>query len=208
MDFAFDMPPVNDDGAILPEAEPFPEMAPRQLAHADELRSSSPAREDRESSEFAEAPLRRRQPRPRVLPIDARQELRNADLASWKEDYLTNMFEATQVRQHHQAPFVARKNAAFFVMGAGIGGVGNGIGSSKLKSPLNMFAGEEMMQQLTGLQHSAGTKRGRGAEDGEDTDSEARRIRLREDEGEQVGRGDDIMVPDDETMIIPGEEVR
>ncbi|KAL9639966.1 MAG: hypothetical protein Q9164_000595 [Protoblastenia rupestris] len=206
MDFGFDMPRLDDDGVILPDAEPFPTMAAVDARNISNVPLSSQAREEQESSESAEAPLRRRRPKQRVLPVDERQELRNADLASWKEDYLINMSEATLTRQNHQAPFIAKKNAAFFVMGAGIGGVGVGIGSSKLKSPLDMFAGEAMMEMLTGIKPSAGMKRGRDTEGGEDTDSEARRVRLREGDGDQIGRGDDMMLPDDDTMMIPGSE--
>ncbi|KAL9126016.1 MAG: hypothetical protein Q9217_004867 [Psora testacea] len=206
MNVDFDMPRFVNEGAILPDAEPFPTLAAGYRTNIDQIRSSPQAHEDRESSESAEAPLRRRGPKPRVLPVDERQELRNAELASWKEDYLTNMVEATQTRQHHQAPFAAKKNAAFFVMGAGVGGVGTGIGSSKINSPLEMFAGDTMMGMLTGIRLTAGKKRGRGAEDGEDSDSEERRIRLREADGEQVGRGDEIMLPDDDTMMIRGSD--
>ena len=208
MDFGFDMPRLDDDGVILPDAEPFPTMTAVDARNTSKVPLSPQAHEEQESSESAEAPLRRRRPKQRVLPVDERQELRNADLASWKEDYLTNMSEATMTRQNHQAPFIAKKNAAFFVMGAGIGGVGVGIGSSKLKSPLDMFAGEAMMEMLTGIKPSAGMKRGRDAEGGEDTDSEARRVRLREGNGDQIGRGDDMILPDDDTMMIPGSEVR
>lgn len=208
MDFDFDMPRFEDDGVILPEAEPFPAMAAGDPRNPGNVFSSSQGQRDQESSESAEAPLQRRPLRPRVLPMDERQELRNADLASWKEDYLTNMFEATQTRQQRQAPFIAKKNAAFFVIGGGIGGVGTGIGRSKLTGPLDMFAGDAMMEMLTGTEHSAGRKRSRDSEDREDSDSEARRIRLREDDGEQVGRGDGMMPPDDDTMMIPGSEVR
>ena len=197
MDWGFDMPRFNDEGAILPDAEPFPAMVPRNQAP-----------EDHDYSGIAEAPLRRGPPKPRALPNDERQELRNADLASWKEDYLANMFEATRTRQHHQAPFIAKKNASFFVMGGGIGGIGAGIGSANMKSPLDVFSGDTMMEMLTGVKLSADRKRGRGADDTADSDSEARRSRLCRDDGEQMGRGDDQMLPDDDTILIAGGEVR
>ncbi|KAL9100473.1 MAG: hypothetical protein Q9163_004163 [Psora crenata] len=206
MGFDFAIPQFNDDGGILPDAEPFPTIAAGVPSNTDNLPYSSNTREDEGSSEYAGASLRRRQRRPRVLPLDKRQELRNADLASWNKDYLDNMFEAKQLKQHHQAPFVAKKNAAFFVMGAGIGGVGASGDDLKLTSPLDIFAGNSMMEMLTGVKSVAGMKRGRVGEDSENVDSEARRIRLDEGDGGQVGRGEDMLLPDDETMMIHGSE--
>lgn len=136
-------------------------------------------------------------------------ELHNADLAQWKTDYADNMAEAVETKKSHKASALAKKNAAFWVVGAGIGGVGIGLGSSKLKSPLDMFAGDAMMEALTGIKTFAvGQKRGRDEEDHRDSDSKARRVRIRDDDGGETGRGDGMILDDDGTMNFTADEAR
>ncbi len=199
MDVGIDFPIFNDNDSLLPNAEPFPEMAP---PGADLRRSSSEVPREHESSDSAEAPLQRKRREPNLLPVDQRMELHNADLAQWKTDYAENMAEAIETKRHHKASALAKKNATFWVLGAGIGGVGAGLGSSKLKSPLDMFAGEAMMEALTGIRPpTAGQKRSREDEDSHDADGEARRVKVRADEGDQIGRGQELMLNDDGTMM-------
>ena len=201
-----DLTRFDDEEIILPNAEPFPEMAPPPTAG----RSLSEAARERELSQSAEAPLQRKARAPKELPVDERPELHNSDLAQWKTDYATNMLEAKEAKQLSKAASLAKKNAAFWVYGAGIGGVGVGLGSSMLKSPLDMFAGEAMMEALTGIQNSLTPRKRRHNEEEEehDSDSEARRVRMRDD-GEQVGRGDHMVLNyDDDMMISAGSDVR
>ncbi len=194
-----DIPRFDDNDNILPDAEPFPEMAP---PGANLRKSNSEVPQEHESSDSAEAPLKRKQREPNALPIDQRMELHNADLAQWKADYAGNMAKAIEIKRHHKAPALAKKNAAFWVIGSGIGGVGAGLGSSKMKSPLNMFAGEAMMEALTGIKApTAGQKRSRDDEDTADSDSEARRVKMRADDGDQIGRGDELLLNEDEMMM-------
>ena len=200
------LPRFDDEEVILPNAQPFPEMAPPPTAG----KSSSEAARDRESSQSAEAPLQRKARAPKQLPVDERPELHNSDLAQWKTDYAVNMLAAKEAKQLNKAASLARKNAAFWVYGAGIGGVGAGLGSSKLKSPLDMFAGEAMMETLTGIKSSSTPRKRRHTDEEEDhgSDSEARRVRMRDD-GEQMGRGDHMLLNDDENMMISvGSDVR
>lgn len=203
MEFDLEAPRLDDENdLLLLDAEPFPPMAPGPSPRAGPLRSTS------ESSEIAEAPLQRRHRATKQLPVDVRQELRNSDLAQWKDAYAQNMSEASGIKINHKAPFIAKKNAAFWVMGSGIGSVGEGLGSSQMKSPLVMFSGNNIMEALTGIQVStAGRKRDRIEEDDNESDSEARRLRMRKDDGEHIGRGDDLILNDDDTAMIPGSEV-
>ena len=205
MDLGEDILRFDNDDAILPPAEPFPSMR----APSDALRATSEERREQRSSEFAEAPFARRPRAQKELPVDARQELHNADLAQWKAEYLQNMAEAIEVKKHHKAPAFAKKNAAFWVVGAGIGGVGTGIGSTKMKSPLDIFAGDSLMEALTGIKtFTGGLKRGRESEESNDTDSEARRVRMRDDDASQIGRAEQGMLhEDDGAMNISTEEV-
>ena len=170
--------------------------------------ASKSSSEEQESSESADAPMRRRPRAPRELPVDERQELHNSDLAQWKADYLDNMATATEIKKNHKAYALAKKNAEYWVMGAGIGGVGTGIGASKLKSPLDMFAGSAMMEALTGIQTlPARQKRARDKSEDQESDSETRRVRMRDGDGEQIGRGDEMTLNEDDTMMYPVSEV-
>lgn len=186
MDFAFDdQVQFQDDGPGLPQAEAFPTGAQQQ-------RSSSQAADD-EESESAEAAMHRRH-RPvrkaRALPFDKVQELRTAELTGWQENYTANMTEAQQSRHQHRAPFLAKKKAFDWVLGSGIGGVGDAFPSLHEQNVLNMFTGDSMLEMITGVRPSAGRKRGRDEESAEATDSETRRKRLQEEEGGEIGRGE------------------
>ena len=173
------------------------------------LGSSSIVPEEEESSESAEAPQRRKAREPRELTMDVTQGLRNTDLAEWNNNYVANMATVAHSKAQHKAPALSKKNAVFWVTGSGIGGVGSGLGSSKFPSPLNMFAGDQLMQALLGLEASVvGKKRSHDKENGDDSDSEGRRVRIREGDSEQIGRGQDIILDDDDAIGMIGSEVR
>ena len=186
----------GDDGNVLPEAEPFPEMAAPIVPPPSLLKPASIASEPEES---AEALMKRR---PRILPMDMTQELRSSQLAQWNNQYLENMVKASHHKLQHKLPYQAKKNAATWVFGSGIGGVGAGLGSSKLASPLELFAGDQLRQALMGLDLSiTSKKRPRTDDEGHTSDSEERRLRRRSDEGSQIGRGDELA--QDETGMPP-----
>ena len=202
MDLDVQLSGIGDD-MVLPEAEAFPTTAPQASAASRIL----DVHQEQSSSDSAEAPLPRKRRALKHLPVDEVQELHNTDLAQWNTDYLENMAEATAAKLSHKAPFLAKKNAAFWVVGTGIGGVGAALGSSKLHSPLHMFAGDAMMEALTGVKVStAGQKRGRDDEEDHEFDSEARRVRIRDDNEDQVGRGVDEL-DDEGTMMLQADDV-
>ena len=213
LDLDIDLPRLGDDQVVLPEAEAFPPRATQPPAEPGFLRSSSEA--PQESSETAEAPARRRHTERKPLPWDTQRSLRNNDLASWNNNYVTNMADATHIKQQHKAPSLAKKNAAHWVYGSGIGGVGLGLGGSQLPSPLNMFAGDQLMTALTGIEPpTRGRKRSRTGDEAGDSDSEGRRVRARQDDDNQIGRGDEQMGlgGEDDTMGVgmgmQGDDVR
>ncbi|KAL8938250.1 MAG: hypothetical protein Q9211_003297 [Gyalolechia sp. 1 TL-2023] len=201
MDLDVDFPRADDGDLILPQAEAFPPIAPQGPSGTAPL--------DESSSEAAVAPQQRRARQPKELPVDLTQELRNADLAQWNNEYLANMDNAKKSKLQHKSAAVAKQNAAFWVFGQGIGGIGAGKGASQMKGPLaEMFAGDALMRNLTGAPASvAGSKRSRTGDDNDEHDSEARRVRIREDGGE-VGRAQGFNLDDDDTMVLPGSEVR
>ena len=202
-----DLPRYGDDYNFLPEAEPFPEMDPRAVPESGLLKSSSSVvLEEEPSSESAEAPQRRRPKAAKVLAMDVIQGLRNADLAQWNNEYLNNMIVAAQAKHQHKLPSQSKKNAAFWVVGSGIGGVGSGLGTSKIQSPLDMFAGAKLMEALTGVEGTAaGKKRTYSGED-DRSDSQERRVKAREADHAQVGRGDELALDDDGALPMFGDD--
>ncbi|KAI9817479.1 MAG: hypothetical protein M1827_001089 [Pycnora praestabilis] len=193
------IPLTGDDFNLLPEAEPFPENFTRGILGVP------PAVQDREeepSSQSAEAPQRRKRKGPQILEMDLSMELRNADLAQWNQEYLENMTEVVRYKQVGKALRQAKKNASFWVFGTGIGGIGSGVGTSMMKSPLNMFSGQQLMQVVTGLDAISNVKkRGRQGQEEDTSDSEGRRVRAREHNEDQIGRGDDDVMFDAGGMV-------
>ena len=211
MDLDLDLPNFNNDDPLLPlDAEPFPAMAPGAAARARRSGSSSTAPREEESSESAGAPLQRKMRVAKQLPIDERQELHNVQLEEWKNNYVANMAAAVSSKAAQKAAAIAKKNAAYWVMGFGIGGVGVGVGNAKIKGPLDVFSGPAFMDALTGAKRAnIGIKRARRieSEDKDGSDSDARRVRAREDDGEQYGRGNDNILQDDDTGMTLASEV-
>jgi len=195
MDLDLDLP--EDGYGALPPAEPFPEMAAQRDSF---LKSPSevPEEEESESAEAAQIPKRRGR---RVLPLDTVTELRNSDLAQWNTDYVTNMEEAAHRKAQHKQIAQAKKNAAAWVFGNGLGGVGTGFSIADLRSPLDIFAGDKLYEAITGIQvNLAGRKRGRAAGEGETSESEERRTRPRSEDEEQAGRGEGLDLGNDDAL--------
>ncbi|KAI4111863.1 MAG: hypothetical protein LQ339_000322 [Xanthoria mediterranea] len=206
MDLDLNFPRDDDEDLILPQAEAFPRIAPQAQAESGFLRSSAVPHEE-SSSENALARQQRKRRGPKPLPYDETQELRNAVLAQWNNDYLANMANAKKIKLQHKATTAAKLNAASWVFGAGIGNVGLGLGASKMKGPLaEMFSGDALMQALTGTSASAtGKKRSRSGDETEDSEAVERRVRMREEDAE-IGRSQGFHLEDDDTMNLPGSE--
>lgn len=201
--------PRIDDGIVeLPDAEAFPEMVPQVPTTAKLLRSSSEELEEDSSSMSVEAPLRRKRRAPKALPYDNVPELRNADLAYWNDNYVRNMAHDIHIKMQHRALKVSKQNAAFWVGGSGVGGIGSAIRNSGLNNPLDLFAGDTLIEALTGVVAPvAGRKRTRDEEGDRVSGSEERRVRMRDDGDDQLGRINEPAVNDDEILAIPGEDV-
>lgn len=192
---------------MLPDAEAFPEMV-SQVPTAENFRSLSEVYEEESSSASADAPLRPRRRAPKALPYDNAPELRNADLAYWNDNYVSNMANDTHAKMQHRATKVSKQNAAFWVGGCGVGGTGSMIRNSSLNNPLNMFAGDALIEALTGVVASiSGRKRNRDEEGDRASDSEERRVRMRDGVDDQLGRTIELPMSEGEILAIPGEDV-
>ena len=120
------------------------------------------------------------------------------------------MQEATRVKQQHKAASLAKKNAAYWVLGQGIGGVGAGIGRDRVPGPLEMFSGQALLAALTGRDLSpAGSKHARSPSGEPDEEEEARRIRFRTDDEERLGQVDESAAQptmEDEGMAMGADD--
>ncbi|KAL9044258.1 MAG: hypothetical protein Q9214_002591 [Letrouitia sp. 1 TL-2023] len=202
MDLGLGLPEQGEEVRALPKAEPFPLMTQHGLSLAEEQAED----EEGSSSSSTELPHRRKRRVRRELPVDSTQELRSANLTRWNNEYLSNMQAAKKFKQQFKAPTLAKKNAARWVFGAGLGGIGTISVQSELKNPLNMFAGDDLMDVLIGTSLGpAGKKRSRSPGD-ERSDSEERRTRTRNYDDGQMDRGNELALGDDQTMQIPGSE--
>lgn len=198
MDLDLDFPRFGNEEVLLPDAEAFPELIRQGPMKEGLYRSSS-----EDSSHKSTAVLVRRKRRaPKALPIDSKPELRNTDLARWNDNYLVNMAIETKAKVLHNATRLAKKNAAFWVGGSGIGD----IGSFSQKTPLDIFAGDALMNALTNVATSvAGRKRNRNEKDSDESDSDERRVRTREVEN-QLGAFDDLPINGNtDDAILNGE---
>lgn len=172
---------VGDDE--LPLAEPF-EVHGRKEVTVDQPQFMQP---EQRSPSVAEAPQRRR--RIKTIISDVRPELLNRDLAQWNEGYLVNMENATRLKQQHKLTAQAKKNAAFWVLGQGIGKVGIGLGSERVPAPLDVFSGDRLLSALMGGE--VGRKHARSTSGESESDESGRRVRAREER--ELGRGEKFM---------------
>ncbi|MCJ1393678.1 hypothetical protein MMC18_006554 [Xylographa bjoerkii] len=205
MDLDLDIPMMEADHSVLPVAEPFPEMVSGPRESQSFLKSSSevPDEEESESAEVAQVRERRG---PRTIPVDEAPELRNSDLAQWTASYTANMAEVSHQKRQHRLPFEAKKNAVVWVFGVGIGGVGTRLTSLNVQSPLDMFAGDALMEALTGVKSRVtGRKRARSEENEGASESSGRRIRPRSEE-EEVGRGESLVLDDEGMQPLFGDD--
>ncbi|KAL5363888.1 Rec8 like protein-domain-containing protein [Aspergillus floccosus] len=176
-----DMPPRSRENTLTPHSRP---------ANKDASDASPGTAGDERS---ATVPQRRRKQKP-VVVFDQQTALRNSELVQMNSEYLQNMAAASRQKKQNRRQRQAKKNAAFWVFGRGIGAVGVGVGASRVAHPLAGFSGQELIDLVSpeGKSRQNIRKRGRDAEGESDTvsGSEGRRVRAREEVEEQVGRGD------------------
>ncbi|CAD0111038.1 unnamed protein product [Aureobasidium uvarum] len=184
--------PIYQDDVDMQDVEPFaPRTAVAQQADLDD--TAAPQGEEAQSqtsSTTASAPaVRTRVPKP--LPQDQELELHNSDLQNWDREYLDNQVRAAQHKLQNKSLVLARKNADFWVLQNGIGGLGAVYQGAEqhMPEPLRLFSGNALLVALTGIQlNIAGTKHPRDVDSNQD--DQERRVRSRSDDDE-VGRGAD-----------------
>ncbi|KAI9882475.1 MAG: hypothetical protein M1823_005775 [Watsoniomyces obsoletus] len=184
----------------LPEAEPFPTTEggvqasvtiPAGLSvHHSHVTQAPPA--------VVETPAPRRLRPPRAIAPDDGTQLRHTQLAEWNNNYVTYMLNVTRSKNNQRRARDAKEKAELWVLGAGIGNVGLGVGMSNLQGALSMFSGNNLLQLLNTVDApEEPRKRKTPSDEAGTSESERRRVRARQEAEEQVGRGDVAMDEDD-----------
>ena len=130
---------------------------------------------------------------PKSILSDEHIALRNTELAGLNNGYVENMAAAVQQKLYAKLSAQAKKNATLWVYGLGIGSVGGGVGASQYQHPLHRFSGDALFEALSGETRRKALKRKQPSETERDFDSEARRVRAKEEEyEEEMGRGEQV----------------
>ncbi|EEP81115.1 predicted protein [Uncinocarpus reesii 1704] len=172
--------PMFDVGMDLPLGEPPSNQRHKVDDKPNDIDAVPPGQSE------AHMPLKKR--RLRNIEADDLPELRNSDLAQWNSDYAHNMACAVKMKKNNKLVTIAKRNAAFCVLGVGIAAVGLGLGASSVPHPLDIFSGTRLLSALTGKKiQGLRRKRDRSSANGSDTDEFERNVRQKTKDGE-VGR--------------------
>lgn len=133
-----------------------------------------------EQLEVQETRVRQARREAKSIVADSSTTIRNADLAQWNEGYSSNMAQAWKQKQLNKIPTLAKKNAAFWVFGKGIGSVGTGLGVSHETHPLKCYSGDELYDVVCVVFRQNGRKRAHSP-DGDESGSTPHRMRVHDD---------------------------
>ena len=187
---------VDDEGAdTRPNNATTPRMQPFR---PEDIAAENNVESNQEIQEVTTHQARRTRV-PKVVPVDDQTALRNTELAQINNEYVQNMLAVLKQKQQNKLPAQAKKNAAFWVFGQGIGSVGIGLGASHTVHPLCAFSGDELHALLSPETKRKARKRGRRAGNHDEesgSDSDGRRVRARGESEEQIGRGENGQVRD------------
>ncbi|KAL3485084.1 Rec8 like protein-domain-containing protein [Aspergillus germanicus] len=187
---------ADEDVEMAIPAEP---RQPTQQA-IPSIEQGSPAPEAENTGDRDHVTMPQRYRAPKLLPSDGQTALRSFELSKMNTDYMQNMAVAARQKHNNRIPTQAKKNAAYWVFGIGIGCVGSGVGTSRAVHPLHFFSGDELREALA--PNLAGRKR--RADD--DEVSEGRRVRAREEEDDndvELGRRASPALLDDHSSQMP-----
>ena len=150
--------------------------------------------------------------RAKQLMVDRQTELSNRQLSEWNQNYIANMQEASRTKEEHKALTIAKKRAAFWVFGQGIGNTGELVSGDEDFHPLSVFHGQALLEALGCVKPSStGLKRSREPSE-EDSDEEGRRVRVRsnEEEDQALGEFEEVEIGiggDNDDLMATGDNV-
>lgn len=131
----------------------------------------------------------------RVIPIDNPAELQNSTLGEWDTRYLQVMEDAHKEHANKISVAQAKRNAAYWILDQGIGGVSADFREDSEEHPLAIFSGEALLEMFDRPQAQiAGRKRSSSVRVGD----EDRRVRPR------TADDDRLVIADDQIDFQPG----
>ncbi|KAF2458390.1 Rec8 like protein-domain-containing protein [Lineolata rhizophorae] len=155
------LPSEHETRPELLSGQPDEQREPPPLHRTSSLYSAPLAAVTTDTTAPLAATVTRRQPA-RAIRLDERLELRNRDLLTWNASYLNNMTVAAAQKRAARERTLARKNAAHWVLGAGLGGLGSMSGMPGTMGPNvpisalgRMFSGPEFVERITGIDFAA-----------------------------------------------------
>ena len=137
-----------------------------------------------------------------ALRADRIVELRNSDLIQWQAGYKDAMVADMRQALQHKANALAKKNASWFVYGTGLNGVGYGVGTQMIPSPLDMFSGDSLLSKFAGKPIASAVSKTKKTKRALDVDTEEKvtpkRTRQAQS-GNEIGLG---LFDDDQGMML------
>ncbi len=127
----------------------IPAPAEPQATETNALTVEDRLTEDGEIGRTREVRARQRIRQVNPIISDDSTTLRNTDLAKWNDEYAINMAHAMKQKNQNKLPTLAKKNAAFWVFGLGIGAVGMGLAKHHEDLPLKEYSGEALYDLVT-----------------------------------------------------------
>ncbi|KEF61918.1 uncharacterized protein A1O9_03490 [Exophiala aquamarina CBS 119918] len=200
---------IDDDGPTLDDDEPLLPAVARSSLNEEKTIETGHAKHPTSSvlpidehPVTAEAPQQRARCVKSLRP-DRYTELSNKVLHAWNENYAVNMQAARRVKQQKLSHSEARKYAALWSVGQGLGRVAFAFGNDSEPHPLAVFSGQSLWAMLQDHGSTNGTKRSRSqSERGENSGEDNRRVKARLSPHEDIARGPE----DGNTMVADGDD--
>jgi meiotic recombination protein REC8 len=189
--------PTGNDGMDI-NTQP----GPQDTENNNALSPKDRLMEDGEIERTGEARAQQRIRQAKTIISDDSTTLRNTDLAKWNDEYAANMAHATKLKKQNKLPTLAKKNAAFWVFGLGIGSVGIGLGQHREEGPLKEYSGDALYSLVSG-------EKGSHRVEDEENDEEQQRHRALGQSGQkqtldvEIGRQAPSSVYDDRSSQMP-----
>lgn len=181
------MPLINDEVAPTDPGPPVPASpstadAEREVVQTIEDVDSEESGDHNEDVAVVTARQKRNRPI-QAIPVDNPTQIPNRTLADWQNTYSDTMNAAANENNDKITLAQAKRNAAHWVIGHGISGLG-GLGLPG-EHPLAAFSGQQLLDSLASpAQAQGGRKRSSSAVVEEYPEEERRRVRVRPENDE------------------------
>jgi len=206
---------INDDAALFGQAAapetPAEHACPGTQQPRQSIEEVANVGEDGEYTEAATGAAQRRKVKAKTVVVDYPTELQNRVLSEWNDNYFDFMEQANFEKAGKISMAQAKRNAAYWVLDQGIGGIDADFRADHQQHPLAIFSGQALLDTLGGSQAQiVGKKRTRSASVGvNEADEESRRTRsspYRQGDDKAQDESVQIIANDDDEAITMAED--